>query len=76
MQIDIDYYVTDGNNLPEHIPFKKGDDIGVIRMYGVTQDGYSVMAHIFNFMSYFYVEVINKEVAESIDQDDLDKFQE
>ena len=76
MQIDIDNYVTDGKDLPENIPFKKGEDVGVIRMYGVTEDGYSVMAHVFNFMSYFYVEIINHEIGESITEDDLEKFQE
>ena len=28
----------------------------VIRMYGVTKEGYSVCAHVYNFRPYFYVE--------------------
>lgn len=29
----------------------------VIRMYGVTQEGHSVCAHVYNFRPYFYVEL-------------------
>jgi len=28
----------------------------VIRLYGVTEEGHSVCAHIYNFRPYFYVE--------------------
>lgn len=29
----------------------------VIWMYGVTKEGYSVCAHVYNFRPYFYVEL-------------------
>ncbi|CAI2375632.1 unnamed protein product [Moneuplotes crassus] len=53
MQIDIDYYVT-----------RKEDC--VLRMYGVTKEGNSVLTHIHGFRPYFYVEIspimkINKD---------------
>lgn len=48
MQIDCDYYVgRKGNSDQEH---------GIIRVYGVTKEGNSVLAHIHDFISYFYVE--------------------
>ena len=44
MQVDIDYYTT-------------RDDESVLRIYGVTEEGNSVLAHIHGFRPYFYVEV-------------------
>ena len=41
----------------EYLPLRKGEEYAVLRMYGVTEGGNSVMAHIHNFLSYFYVEV-------------------
>ena len=48
MQIECDYYVGR----------KQGQDeeSGIIRMYGVTKEGNSVLAHIHDFISYFYIE--------------------
>jgi len=48
MQIECDYYVGR----------KQGQDeeTGIIRMYGVTKEGNSVLAHIHDFISYFYIE--------------------
>ena len=74
MQMDIDYYTIDSNKLPgkyhffqsytilEYLPLRKGEEYAVLRMYGVTEGGNSVMAHIHNFLSYFYVEVSPKRI--------------
>jgi len=49
MQVDIDSYTQSAkqNNLQTSVP--------VLRMYGVTEDGNSVLAHIHGFQPYFYV---------------------
>ncbi len=46
MQIDVDYYITK----------VKDAEIAIIRMFGVTKDGNSVLAHVHDFEAYFYVE--------------------
>ncbi|XP_055900779.1 DNA polymerase delta catalytic subunit-like [Biomphalaria glabrata] len=51
-QIDLDYYV--GN----HVQGMPGATVGptpIIRMYGITMEGNSVMAHIHGFAPYFYI---------------------
>jgi len=54
MQVDIDYY----SDIP-HPKFWPGlgaeTRVPVLRMYGVTESGQSVLAHIHGFMPYFYV---------------------
>ena len=48
MQIECDYYVGSKQ--------VQGEEAGIIRMYGVTKEGNSVLAHIHDFISYFYIE--------------------
>jgi DNA polymerase delta subunit 1 len=48
MQIDCDYYTFKEN----------GQDKPVIRMFGVTEQGNSVLAHVHNFTAYFYVHIV------------------
>lgn len=48
MQTDCDYYI--GRKLGSD------EESGIIRIYGVTKEGNSVLAHIHNFISYFYIE--------------------
>ena len=43
MQVDVDYYFQPGPQLP------------VLRMYGVTEAGHSVAAHVHGFLPYFFV---------------------
>jgi len=62
MQVDIDYY-TEAPNMRF---WKNGaqNKVPVVRMYGVTEEGNSVMAHIHGFLPYFWVqcpECNNKE---------------
>jgi DNA polymerase delta subunit 1 len=44
MNTDVDYYIH------------QEQEQGIIRLYGVTEEGYSVVAHIHNFESYFWAE--------------------
>ena len=39
---------------------RQNEEYAILRMYGVTEGGHSVMAHIHQFLSYFYVEVSEK----------------
>ncbi|KAK0053461.1 DNA polymerase delta catalytic subunit [Biomphalaria pfeifferi] len=51
-QIDLDYYVG------SHVQGMPGATVGptpIIRMYGITMEGNSVMAHIHGFSPYFYI---------------------
>lgn len=58
MQVDIDYY-TKAPDLrfqnPED-PYNADTAVPVLRIYGVTEEGHSVMAHVHGFEPYFYVE--------------------
>ena len=57
-QIDIDHYIGAQNKkilhgkkeTPNHV-------LPIIRMYGVTKGGNSVMAHVHGFLPYFYVKI-------------------
>ncbi len=58
MQIDIDY--TTAPNHPTYgVPGNPNPELPVLRMYGVTSEGRSVMAHIHGFMPYFYAQCPN-----------------
>lgn len=51
-QVDIDHYID------KHRDGMPGaDDLGaVMRIFGITQEGFSVMAHVHGFAPYFYIE--------------------
>ncbi|CAF1084651.1 unnamed protein product [Adineta steineri] len=58
-QIDLDTYTdTDGTPhiLDKSRPHVRGHNT-VIRLYGVTDEGYSVMAHLHGYIPYFYVNM-------------------
>jgi len=55
MQIDCDFYIRQIKREAPGLP--------VIRMFGVTRRGNSVLVHIYNFFPYFYVEVPDNFVA-------------
>jgi hypothetical protein len=85
MQIDVDYYTTQAHELPgklctfysflfamlDYLPLRKNESYAVLRMYGVTEGGNSVMAHIHNFLSYFYVEVSEKYQSHEFTEEEL-----
>lgn len=52
-QVDVDHYIA------KHLDGMPGvdDSIGpIMRMYGITMEGHSVVAHIHGFTPYFYIE--------------------
>ncbi|KAH9517744.1 DNA polymerase delta catalytic subunit [Dermatophagoides farinae] len=51
-QIDIDYYI--GEARPD-MPGPSQGPMPIMRMFGVTSDGISIMAHVHGFAPYFYV---------------------
>ena len=54
-QIEIDQYIRSAP-LP-NMPGPRVGPVVVLRMYGVTADGNSVMAHVHGFTPYFYCQV-------------------
>jgi len=54
MQVDIDYY-TEAPSFKYWPGLQTDTRVPVLRMYGVTEDGNSVLAHIHGFLPYFYV---------------------
>jgi len=54
MQVDIDYYSEAPN--PQFWGPSAESKVPVVRMYGVTIEGNSVLAHIHGFMPYFWVQ--------------------
>ena len=68
MQIDCDYYTSPGKWILVNCAklttcTESGQDGGkpIIRMFGVTENGNSVAAHVHNFTAYFYVHVIEQQ---------------
>ena len=51
-QIDLDHYL--GQPL-EGMPGAQQGSVPIVRMYGVTDEGHSVLAHIHGFLPHFYV---------------------
>ena len=43
-----------------YLGLRPNEEYAVLRMYGVTEGGNSVMAHVHQFLPYFYVEVLNQ----------------
>mmetsp|Transcript_66272 Transcript_66272/g.177460 ORF Transcript_66272/g.177460 Transcript_66272/m.177460 type:complete len:291 (-) Transcript_66272:641-1513(-) len=88
-QMDTDYYVAvpradmQGFAQQQGLSYKTyGGAVPVMRLYGVTQDGHSVIAHIHGYDPYFYVQApagmvpsqceefadaLNKRMAERVD---------
>jgi hypothetical protein len=45
-------------------------------MYGVTENGNSVMCHIHNFLSYFYVQINSNYQKEPPTSDEINEIKE
>lgn len=56
MQLDLDYCTAE----PPSYLNMGSNETTIVRMFGVTQDGNSVMVHIYNFRPYFYVRAPRK----------------
>lgn len=52
-QLDLDHYL--GEPLPGMPGMSRGP-IPIVRMFGVTDDGHSVLCHVHGFLPYFYIE--------------------
>lgn len=52
-QLDLDHYL--GEPLPG-MPGMSHGPIPIVRMFGVTDDGHSVLCHVHGFLPYFYIE--------------------
>eukprot|EP00928_Gymnodinium_smaydae_P053270 TRINITY_DN37302_c0_g1_i1.p1 TRINITY_DN37302_c0_g1~~TRINITY_DN37302_c0_g1_i1.p1 ORF type:complete len:1054 (-),score=284.41 TRINITY_DN37302_c0_g1_i1:242-3403(-) len=64
MQVDIDYY----SEAPDKrfLPNSKADTKApVLRIYGVTEQGNSVLAHVHGFEPYFYIECPSEELRQN-----------
>ncbi|RWS07555.1 DNA polymerase delta catalytic subunit-like protein [Dinothrombium tinctorium] len=66
-QIDIDHYT--GPHM-DGMPGVAGSVGDIVRMYGITEKGYSVMVHVHGFTPYFYVAM-----PSSFNEDKLSSFQ-
>lgn len=58
MQVDIDYYTKAPDSRFPNLanPLNSDTVVPVLRMYGVTEHGHSVLAHVHGFEPYFYTE--------------------
>jgi hypothetical protein len=62
MQVDLDDYTDRPNK--DYCNTILNPEAPVLRMYGVTMEGHSVLAHIHDFSPYFYCPVGNCEDAQ------------
>jgi len=53
-QMDADYYV--GNQKPGY-PGPASGKVPIVRLFGVTQEGNSVLCHVRGYIPYFYIEM-------------------
>ena len=60
-QMDLDYYLGDPM---EGMPGAKEGVVPIIRMFGVTQEGHSVLAHVHGFLPYFYVQAPSESFSD------------
>mmetsp|Transcript_600 Transcript_600/g.1850 ORF Transcript_600/g.1850 Transcript_600/m.1850 type:complete len:1054 (-) Transcript_600:39-3200(-) len=63
MQVDIDYYTESPDPRFAAPSCKPDTKVPVLRMYGVTEQGNSVMAHIHGFEPYFWVQCPSEDLA-------------
>jgi len=64
MQVDIDYYTDAPDTRFAARDTKQDTRVPVLRMYGVTEHGNSVLAHIHGFLPYFYVQCPSEDLAQ------------
>lgn len=57
-----------------YLKLVQNHEYAVLRMYGVTEGGHSVMAHVHNFLSYFYVEISDQFRNDKWTEEDLDNI--
>lgn len=57
MQLDIDFYYTEGCLFPKYLEANRAIEHSLLRVFGVTKEGWSVLTHLHNFHSYLWVEL-------------------
>uniref|UniRef100_H2Z262 DNA polymerase n=1 Tax=Ciona savignyi TaxID=51511 RepID=H2Z262_CIOSA len=55
-QLDLEHYTDD--KTPDGMPAPQGGTAPVIRMFGVTAEGHSILCHFHGFLPYFYVKAM------------------
>lgn len=70
MQLDLDYETS---TPPSHLNMGS-ENTSVVRIFGVTNEGNSVMAHVYCFRPYFYVKPYNDDAQFSAS--DLDQIKD
>ena len=57
-QLDVDHYIDSKSHSMLDLPSPKGEVAPILRMFGLTMEGHSVVCHIHGFLPYFYVQAI------------------
>eukprot|EP00392_Amoebophrya_sp_AT5.2_P000852 g854.t1 len=70
MQVDVDDYQS--NPHKTFHPHAENSEVPILRMYGITPEGHSVLAHIHGFTPYFYCPVGTTAVDAKIFQESLE----
>ena len=55
-QLDVDHYIDSTPML--NMPAPEGGVAPILRMYGLTSEGHSIVCHVHGFLPYFYVHAI------------------
>jgi len=55
-QLDVDHYIDDCQ--VDGMPTIRGGTAPVLRMFGLTMEGHSVVCHVHGFLPYFYVKAM------------------
>jgi hypothetical protein len=63
-QMDTDYYI---GKQKEGYPGPSSGSVPIIRLYGITEEGYSVLCHIRGYQPYFYIEMPDDFDADKVE---------
>jgi len=57
-QLDVDHYIDNNSYSLLNLPAPDGGVAPIFRMFGLTEEGHSVVCHIHGFLPYFYVQAM------------------
>ena len=57
-QLDVDHYIDSNSHAMLDLPAPEGGVAPILRMFGLTMEGHSVLCHIHGFLPYFYVQAM------------------